>query len=266
MTKLSLKYPHDKFGIRDGAHDTDSIGLYQQRPSYGWGNYGGSNGVTDPQGVVQRLLDPRWEAMAFFGGPRSAAPTSGLLDIPGWQEMALTEAANAVQKSNYPGYYAPWEGPATTYVNANQDVAPIAVPWCGGDGQPPSISLRARVNNKYVTAENGGASPLIANRTSVGQWERFDLIDRGNSTIALRARANNAFVCADNAGSSWLIANRGGVGAWETFTLVNNSDGTVSLWSWANGGYVTAENGGKSPLIANRPGIGLWEKFELIGS
>jgi len=266
VAKLSLNYPHDKFGFLEGAHDTDSIGLYQQRPAYGWGNYGSSTGITDPSGVVQRLLDPRWEAMAFFGGPRSAAPTTGLLDIPGWQAMALTDAANAVQKSNYPGYYAQWEVPATNFVNANQDVPPIAVPWCGGDGQPPSISLRARANNRYVTAENGGSSPLIANRTTVGLWERFDAIELGNGTIALRARANNAYVCADNSGSSSLIANRGAVGAWETYTLVNNSDGTVSLWSWANGKYVTAENGGKAPLIANRSAIGPWEKFDLIGS
>ena len=68
VTRLSLKYPHDMFGSRDGAHDTDSVGLYQQRPAYGWGNYGASTGTTDPEGVIQRLLDPRWEAMAFFGG------------------------------------------------------------------------------------------------------------------------------------------------------------------------------------------------------
>ncbi|MET0866370.1 MAG: hypothetical protein ABWZ98_18705, partial [Nakamurella sp.] len=92
VTRLSLKYPHDRFGSQDGAHDTDSIGLYQQRPSAGWGNYGNSTGTTDPEGVVQRLLDPRWEAMAFFGGGSSAAPTSGLLDIPGWQDMPLTYA------------------------------------------------------------------------------------------------------------------------------------------------------------------------------
>jgi hypothetical protein len=32
------------------------------------------------------------------------------------------------------------------------------------------------VNGQYVTAEDGGASPLIANRTAVGVWEKFDLI------------------------------------------------------------------------------------------
>jgi hypothetical protein len=266
VTKLSLTYPHDKFGSRDGAHDTDSIGLYQQRPAYGWGTYGGSNGINDPAGVVQRLLDPRWEAMAFFGGPRSAAPTSGLLDVPGWQSMALTDAANAVQGSNYPGLYAQWEVPATNYVNGNQDVQPIAVPWCGGGGQPTSVSMRARANNKYVTAESAGASALIANRTVVGDWERFDLIDLGNDNVALRARINNAFVCAESMGNSPLIANRGADGQWEHYVLIHNPDGTISLRSWANGRLVTAENAGGSPLIANRAAVGQWEEFDLIDS
>jgi hypothetical protein len=31
-------------------------------------------------------------------------------------------------------------------------------------------------NNRYVTAENAGAQPLIANRTAIGGWEQFDLI------------------------------------------------------------------------------------------
>lgn len=135
VTRLSLKYPHDKFGTKDGAHDTDSIGLYQQRPAYGWGNYGDSTGTTDPEGVVQRLLDPRWEAMAFFGGSRTAAPKGGLLDVAGWQTMVPTVAADAVQRSNHPDYYAQWEGPATIYVTDNQDAPAIDLPWYPGGGR-----------------------------------------------------------------------------------------------------------------------------------
>ncbi len=135
VTRLSLKYPHDLFGARDGAHDTDSIGLYQQRPAYGWGNYGDSTGTTDPEGVVQRLLDPRWEAMAFFGGSRTAAPKGGLLDVAGWQTMAPTDAADAVQQSNHPDFYAQWEVRATDLVNNNQDVPPIDLPWVPGGGR-----------------------------------------------------------------------------------------------------------------------------------
>ncbi|MEU0560194.1 ThuA domain-containing protein [Dactylosporangium maewongense] len=127
------------------------------------------------------------------------------------------------------------------------------------------ISLRARANNRYVTAENGGGSPLIANRTAIGPWEQFDRIDAGNGLIALRAHANNQYVCAESGGNASLIANRGAVGSWEKFQLVRNGDGTVSLKADVNGRYVTAENGGNAALIANRTAIGPWEQFDLIG-
>lgn len=38
------------------------------------------------------------------------------------------------------------------------------------------ISLRGHANGDYVAADNGGANPLIANRTAIGTWEEFDLI------------------------------------------------------------------------------------------
>jgi lysophospholipase L1-like esterase len=128
----------------------------------------------------------------------------------------------------------------------------------------PVISLRAHANGDYVTADNAGTSPLIANRTAIGTWEQFDEIDEGNGTIALRAHANGEFVCADNAGASPLIANRTAVGPWETFALIHNADGSISLQSKANNDYVTAENAGASALIANRTAIGAWEEFDLV--
>lgn len=78
--------------------DRDSVGLFQQRPSSGWGS-------------VTQIRDPRYAARAFFGGPNSPTPgsTSGLLDIPRWQHMSLTDAAQAVQRSAFPDAYAKWE-------------------------------------------------------------------------------------------------------------------------------------------------------------
>ncbi|WP_236061621.1 xylosidase [Actinacidiphila acididurans] len=140
-------------------------------------------------------------------------------------------------------------------------------PVVGSSTPPPSgtvISLRARANSQYVTADNAGASPLIANRTAIGGWEQFDQLDAGGGNIALRAHANGQIVCADNAGASPLIANRTAIGPWESFTLVHNSNGTVSLLSLANNQYVTADNAGASALIANRATIGTWEQFDLI--
>ena len=131
-------------------------------------------------------------------------------------------------------------------------------------GTTTVISFRAMANNMIVTADNAGASPLIANRTAIGTWEEFDLLDAGNGNIALRAHANNMIVTADNAGASPLIANRTAVGQWETFQLIHNSNGTVSLRAMANNMIVTAENAGASSLIANRTAIGTWEQFTLI--
>ncbi|MEV5750461.1 SGNH/GDSL hydrolase family protein [Actinoallomurus sp. NPDC052308] len=138
----------------------------------------------------------------------------------------------------------------------------------GTFGQAPSsgpvISLRAHANNEYVTAENAGAQPLIANRTAIGSWEQFDEIDRGNGDIALRAHANGEYVTAEAAGAQPLIANRTAIGPWETFQLIHNSDGSISLRAQADNEYVTAENAGAQPLIADRTAIGPWEEFDLI--
>jgi hypothetical protein len=130
-------------------------------------------------------------------------------------------------------------------------------------GATSVISLRSRANNMYVSADNAGADPLIANRAAAGTWETFDVLDAGNGNIALRAHANNQIVCADNSGVASLIANRTAIGSWETFQLIHNSDGTVSLQALINNNYVTAENAGAQPLIANRTTIGTWEKFDL---
>ncbi|MFC4033381.1 xylosidase [Streptomyces polygonati] len=143
-------------------------------------------------------------------------------------------------------------------------------PTTGGSTPPGGgttvVGFRARANSQYVTADNAGASPLIANRTSVGTWEQFDMADAGSGNVTLRAHANSQFVTADNAGASPLIANRATAGQWETFQLVRNSNGTVSLRALANNLYVTADNAGASPLIANRTSIGTWEQFDLITS
>jgi hypothetical protein len=145
-------------------------------------------------------------------------------------------------------------------LTATRPTQPIA----GGGTPPPAatvISLRARANGMYVCADNAGAAPLIANRTAIGAWETFDVLDAGGGNIALRSHANSQIVCADNAGASALIANRTAVGGWETFQLIHNADGTVSLRSLANNNYVTA---GAAPLIAGSTTIGTAQKFDLI--
>ena len=125
------------------------------------------------------------------------------------------------------------------------------------------ISLKALANNNYVSAENFGANPLIADRTVAGQWESFKVVDAGNGNIGLLALANNKYVCADNAGANPLIANRTSVGQWESFKVVDAGSGNIGLLALANNKYVSADNAGASPLIANRTAVSQWESFTV---
>lgn len=78
--------------------DRDSLGLFQQRPSQGWGS-------------PAQIMDADRSIRVFYGGPRdpNGGTTRGLLDIPGWQSMPFTAAAQAVQVSAFPDRYGQWE-------------------------------------------------------------------------------------------------------------------------------------------------------------
>lgn len=81
--------------------DRDSMGLFQQRPSTGWG-------------TPDQIMDRDYSIRAFFLGTTNAdgTTTRGLLDVPGWEGMAFADAAQAVQVSAYPSRYADWESAA----------------------------------------------------------------------------------------------------------------------------------------------------------
>jgi hypothetical protein len=85
---------------------------------------------------------------------------------------------------------------------------------------PGVISLKAHANGDYVCVDNAGAAALIANRTAIGVWESFDLINNADGSISLRSHANNDYVTAENAGAAALIANRTAIGGWEEFDLI----------------------------------------------
>ena len=92
-TALPESYDYDHDG--DGS-DHDSVGLFQQRPSAGWG-------------TVAEVMDPQYAANAFY---------EALEGVDAWQQLSLTAAAQAVQVSAYPDAYAKHEVAATATVTA----------------------------------------------------------------------------------------------------------------------------------------------------
>jgi hypothetical protein len=75
-------------------NDHDSLGLFQQRPSMGWG-------------TAAQVTDPVYAATAFY---------LALTRVSGWESMAVTVAAQRVQRSAFPYAYAQWETDATFLV------------------------------------------------------------------------------------------------------------------------------------------------------
>jgi LysM repeat protein len=98
---IALATAMQESSMRNIDHgDRDSLGLFQQRPSQGWG-------------TRAQIMD-RWNAATLFYRGNVDAP--GLLDIPGWSSMTLTRAAQAVQVSAHPDAYAKWEKSAWTWL------------------------------------------------------------------------------------------------------------------------------------------------------
>ena len=84
----------ENLGHLGDRNDHDSQGLFQQRPSSGWG-------------TVEQITDPEYATTAFL---------KGLKQVDGWQDMPLTKAAQTVQVSAYPDHYAQWEQQAADLV------------------------------------------------------------------------------------------------------------------------------------------------------
>ncbi|MFJ8581238.1 hypothetical protein [Micromonospora sp. NPDC093277] len=84
----------ENLGHLGDANDHDSLGLFQQRPTSGWGS-------------PEQITDPEYSTTAFL---------KGLKQVDGWQDMPLTKAAQTVQVSAYPDAYAQWEQQAADLV------------------------------------------------------------------------------------------------------------------------------------------------------
>jgi murein DD-endopeptidase MepM/ murein hydrolase activator NlpD len=124
------------YGNLGARNDHDSLGLFQQRPSMGWG-------------TPAQIMDPEYASRKFY---------EKLLSVPGWQSMPLTEAAQRVQRSAYPDAYAKHEPLATAIVNSLTDGAARAV----GD----LVSLRCAGQRQI--AASGWTDPVPGTHLSSG--------------------------------------------------------------------------------------------------
>jgi len=83
----------------------DSRGLFQQRPSQGWGSQ-------------EEVMDPVYAANAFY---------DALVEVPGYQDLPITVAAQTVQRSAFPDAYADHESEGRAFASALTGQTPAAL-------------------------------------------------------------------------------------------------------------------------------------------
>ena len=142
-------------------NDHDSLGLFQQRPSQGWG-------------TPAQVMDPVYASGKFY---------AALLDVPDWQQLPVTEAAQRVQKSAYPDAYAKHAARASAIVQALSGtcvpvggsgwVAPVVAPIVSGYRTPdrPShdgVDLGAPRGTPIRAAAAGIVVTVTCNATTAG--------------------------------------------------------------------------------------------------
>ena len=133
------------YNLRGG--DRDSLGIFQQRPSQGWG-------------TPAQVRDPVHATNAFY---------DALVRVDGYNTLPVTVAAQEVQRSGYPSAYAAYEGDARALASALTGYSPAAfschLSEPGGGSMPPAarraVALRRALGPAFgsvpVTVAPGAA-------------------------------------------------------------------------------------------------------------
>jgi hypothetical protein len=187
--------------------DRDSIGLFQQRPSQGWG-------------TEEQLQDPRYAAGKFY---------DALLAIEGWQDLRITEAAQEVQRSAYPEAYQKWVDEADMLASAftgeetNAVACFIARASVRGSAAAQALARGLRLDwGQLRTSNSAGAFGLTVTAVSpqVGWQYAHWIVAHASSAGVERVRIGD---------QQWSAES----GDWESLTPAN---GDIE----ANGSSVTA--------------------------
>lgn len=124
--------------------DRDSLGLFQQRPSQGWG-------------TATEILTPSYAAAAFF---------RELTRVDGWEKLPITVAAQRVQRSGAPTAYAQWEPEARALAIAltGEAAAGLSCRFTLPRAHDPAPAITSGLGNEV------GVASLDASFTSPRGW------------------------------------------------------------------------------------------------
>ncbi|MFD4655135.1 hypothetical protein ACFWP2_05820 [Kitasatospora sp. NPDC058444] len=249
-TTISLATAMQESKLRNLAGgDRDSIGLFQQRPSMGWGT---PAQISDPVYATNKFLD-------------------GLVKVPGYTRMPLTDAAQTVQKSGYPQAYAKHETKATLLTSALAGREPASFSCVVHDyakpdpADSPSASAgatpgataapaadRAQVLSDRVRREFGRTvSPATGYTSTIKGAENAVSLTPDPATAALTSSSDpgaDGGVGAERA-SGWEVAHWAVAQAQQLGIATVAYDGKIWRKSKSEDGWQTQTSGTSTKLV-----------------
>ncbi len=177
--------------------DRDSLGLFQQRPSQGWGS-------------EKQVRDPKFAALAFFGGRTSPhfdaksgrASPGGLLEVSGWADLPITVAAQSVQRSAFPSAYAKHEDRAILIVESlagdASSTTPVAAASSEGSDQTSNSQQAVltaadyRASGVDIDSFCSSEFELASAKSAVAGTSR-EVIPAGEWTAPIQSQVTSAF-------------------------------------------------------------------------
>jgi hypothetical protein len=179
--------------------DRDSLGLFQQRPSQGWG-------------TVEQVQDPIYATNAFY---------DALVAVDGYQQMEITVASDRVQRSAFPDAVADHEPAGRAYASALTGYSPAALTCrlrpADGPGDAGAVVDRLVRHFGEVEAREDGATVQVpaadddAGRRrawAVAHWAVAHADDLGIDRVGVDGRQWSRAAPADG----WTEAEPAGAG------------------------------------------------------
>ena len=208
---IAMATAYQESSLRNRANgDRDSVGLFQQRPSQGWG-------------TKDEILDPIYSSGKFY---------DALLQVDDWPDLPLTEAAQKVQQSAYPDAYAKWEPQATTLVRALSGAAPVRLGCRAGGHRPTAVAP-----DRPAPAGTDDATPqltaaLAAADAALGGLTVQDVADEGRTATVSVSLAELTSGAAGRTLAAWAVAH--GTGMSITDVVVDEQLWTDHEWRTAD--------------------------------
>jgi hypothetical protein len=138
---IALATAYQETGIRNLNYgDLDSVGLFQQRPSAGWG-------------TKQQVMDPYYATGKFY---------DALVKIKGWESADINDVAQQVQRSGYPEAYGDHEADARVLASALTGQSPAGFSCLDRSGAPGDAkALRRDLQRTFGNVDDSAKGSVI---------------------------------------------------------------------------------------------------------